>query len=125
MYDPIALLVEQRQKDMAREAERLRLLQEARIAYRKTQTGIVSRALAAVGQRLIDWGTQLTLEAGEARRLNPLPPGIRILSGRAWLSWKGKDIVLNQGQEYRFQSGGDEPVISSVGQHKIVIEVVR
>jgi len=125
MYDPMTMLIEQHRKEMAQEAEHLRLLDEARIAYRYRQNGFFRQTLAAFGQRLIEWGTQLTLEAGEARRLNPLPPGIRILSGRAWLSWKGKDIVLNQGQEYRFQPGGDEPVISSVGRHKIVIEVVR
>ncbi len=125
MYDPLTMLVEQHRKEMMMEAERVRLLEESRTAYQKPQNSFMRHTLAVLGRRLIDWGTQLTLVGGEARRLNPIPAGIRVLSGHAWVSWKGKDIVLNQGQEYRFQPGGDDPVISSMGRRTIVIEVVR
>jgi hypothetical protein len=68
-------------------------------------------------------GARLALELDEVHRLNPVPPGIRVLSGMAWIAWKGKDIVLNQGQEIRF-SPGDDPVISAVGWGELVIEML-
>jgi hypothetical protein len=70
-------------------------------------------------------GAQLALEHDEVHRLNPVPPGIHVLSGVAWIAWKGKDVVLDQGQEIRFSSGGDDPVISAVGSRELVVEMLE
>jgi hypothetical protein len=70
-------------------------------------------------------GARLALESGEVHRLNPIPSGIRILSGIAWLTWKGEDIVLSKGQALAFTHNGNHPVISSVGKNTLVIEMLQ
>jgi hypothetical protein len=69
-------------------------------------------------------GAQLTLEPREILRLNPIPPGLRVLSGMAWITWKGEDIVLTLGQEIRFSPGGNQPVLSAVGQGTLTVEML-
>jgi hypothetical protein len=51
-------------------------------------------------------GALLTLEQNEVHRLNPVPQGIRVLSGLAWITWKGDDIVLNPGRRCSFRRVG-------------------
>lgn len=75
--------------------------------------------------RKVAGGARLALEFGEVHRLNPVPSAIRILSGIAWLTWKGEDIVLNAGQAVAFTQNGYSPVISSVGKHTLVIEMLH
>jgi hypothetical protein len=65
---------------------------------------------------------RLTLVNGEVRRLCPLPPGIRVISGWAWVSWKGQDTILVKGQEIWFSRGSDDPVVSAVGRSALAIE---
>ncbi len=69
-------------------------------------------------------GARLTLEQNEVHRLNPVPQGIRVLSGLAWITWKGKDIVLNPGQTIHFSHGGYYPVISAVGPGSLTVEML-
>lgn len=69
-------------------------------------------------------GAQLTLRKGEVHRLNPLPPGIVVIAGCAWVSWSGQDILLNKGEGTRFSQGGDDPVISAVGGAAVTIEML-
>ncbi len=68
---------------------------------------------------------QLTLEPNEVLRLSPLPRGFRVLSGQAWLTWKGEDIVLHTGESIRFSSGGMRPVISSAGRGGVMVEILE
>jgi len=70
-------------------------------------------------------GARLTLEPSEVHRLNPVPSGIRVLSGVAWITWKGEDIVLNAGQVIRFSPGRSNPIISAVGQGTLVVEMLQ
>ena len=70
-------------------------------------------------------GARLTLEQSEVHRLNPVPPGIRVLSGIAWITWKGEDIVLNPGQAIRFSPGESNPVISVIGRGTLVVEMLQ
>jgi hypothetical protein len=70
-------------------------------------------------------GARLALELDEVHRLKPVPAGIRVLSGMAWIVWRGKDTVLDQGQEIRFSPGGDDPVISAVGWRELVVEMLE
>lgn len=70
-------------------------------------------------------GAQLTLEPHEVHRLKPVPPGICILSGMAWITWKGEDIFLSAGQAIQFQTSDDDPVISPVGHQALVIEMLQ
>jgi|FLYN01.1.fsa_nt_gi hypothetical protein len=70
-------------------------------------------------------GAQLALRPSEVHRLNPVPPGIRVLSGTAWITWKGDDIVLQPGQTIRFSRNGNNPVISAVGQETLIVEMLE
>lgn len=70
-------------------------------------------------------GARLTLVNGEIHRLSPLPPGIRVIAGCAWVSWKGQDTVLMKGQEIWFSRGGDDPVISAEARMVLTIEMLQ
>jgi len=70
-------------------------------------------------------GAQLTLEPHEVHRLKPIPPGIHILCGTAWITWNGEDHILNEGEGIQFQTGSDEPVISAVGERTLVVEMLQ
>ena len=70
-------------------------------------------------------GAQLTLESGEILRLHPTPPGLRVLSGMAWITWRGEDIVLIPGQTIRFTPHGSQPVLSAVGQGALTVEMLE
>jgi len=69
-------------------------------------------------------GARLTLEQNESHTLSPLPQGIRVLSGMAWVTWKGEDIVLKPGQAMRFSQGGRHPVISAMGLGRLTVEML-
>lgn len=69
-------------------------------------------------------GAQLTLEQNEVHRLNPVPQGIRVRSGIAWITWKGEDIVLTPGQTMRFSPREHHPVISAVGPGTLTVEMM-
>jgi hypothetical protein len=86
---------------------------------------VENRTAWAFSRKAATGGAQLALEPGEVHLLNPVPPGVRILSGTAWMTWKGEDIVLDQGQQIRFSSGGDKPMISPVGSQTLVVEMLH
>jgi hypothetical protein len=69
-------------------------------------------------------GAQLTLQPHEVHRLNPVPQGIRVLSGSAWVTRKREDIVLTPGQTIRFSHGEYDPVISAVGPGTLTVEML-
>ncbi len=74
--------------------------------------------------RKVTGGARLTLERNDVHRLNPLPQGIRVLSGLAWITWKGEDIVLTPGQTMRVSPGGQHPVISALGPGSLTVEML-
>lgn len=67
---------------------------------------------------------QLALEASAVCRLHPRPAILRVRTGQAWISWKGEDIILSEGQEIRFTGAGDVPVLSSVGHTPLVVDLL-
>jgi len=70
-------------------------------------------------------GARLTLMNREILRLNPLPAGIRVISGCVWVSWKGKDIVLTKGQEIKLSRGGDIPVVSAECRMALTFDILE
>jgi hypothetical protein len=64
---------------------------------------------------------------GEAYRLPQDASGVRVRSGRAWLSVGGEDVILSRGGEMRLCSDGpkaDFGVVSPVGGVPLLIEVL-
>jgi hypothetical protein len=64
---------------------------------------------------------------GEAYRLPVDALGVRVRSGRAWLSVGGEDVILSRGGEMRLGSHGskgDFGVVSPVGGVPLLIEVL-
>jgi hypothetical protein len=70
-------------------------------------------------------GARLSLVHNEVHWLNPVPRGIRVLSGVAWITWEGEDIVLNPGQAIRFSPGRSHPLISAVGPGTLTVEMLN
>ncbi len=82
------------------------------VAYLPYQTRVVARRV---------------LVHGEAVRLPKDALGLRVRSGRAWLSVGGEDFILGRRDEVRL--GSDEPkgdfgVISAVGRVPLLIEIL-
>jgi hypothetical protein len=69
-------------------------------------------------------GARLTLLKGEVLRLKPLPAGICVIAGCAWVTWNGRDILLNHGEGTQFTHGGDDPMVSVVGGTCVTIEML-
>jgi hypothetical protein len=70
-------------------------------------------------------GATLTLEPSEALSLGSASRGFRVLSGVAWVSWRGQDIFLNPGDVIQFTRGGGSPVLSAARRMRVVIEFLR
>ena len=67
---------------------------------------------------------RLVLYEREVYRLPRSCPGIRVVDGEAWVSFAGKDTVLQCGEELQLKSGRDFAVVSTVGRSVLVLEVL-
>jgi len=65
------------------------------------------------------------LPADPAAYMSLTPKGqiIRVLSGYAWVTCHGLDILLKPGQELRLPRKGDAVVISAVGSATLIFEI--
>lgn len=70
-------------------------------------------------------GARLTLVRGEVHRLNPLPAGICVIAGCAWVSWNGRDILLKQGECMHFSPSSYDPIISAIGAGTLTFEMLN
>lgn len=50
---------------------------------------------------------------------------IRVLSGHAWVTLLGKDIILRQGESTALKPGNDGAVVSSLGNKPLILEEMR
>ncbi len=67
---------------------------------------------------------RLILYHGEVYRLAPTGRWIRILRGRAWVTYAAKDILLARGDEAHFASGQGFALVSAVGRTPLVLEIL-
>ena len=67
---------------------------------------------------------QLTLEKGEVFRIPQAYRQFKVLSGVAWLTVGGKDIILQSGEKVSLESKKDVAVISALGKTPLVLEVL-
>jgi hypothetical protein len=68
---------------------------------------------------------RLVLYRGEVYRFPPAGRGLRILKGRAWVSYAGEDILLARGDETRLAPGQGFALVSAVGRTPLILEVVE
>jgi hypothetical protein len=50
---------------------------------------------------------------------------VRVLSGSAWISYLGKDIVLKQHDMLELKPGRDIAIVTPLGQKSVELEVIQ
>lgn len=66
---------------------------------------------------------RVVLLSGDALRIPQSMSHLRVLTGTAWVSQGGKDIILESGQCYRVYRTGDCPVVSGLKGEPLLVEV--
>ena len=74
--------------------------------------------------RSADVALRLVLYRGEVYRFPPAGRGLRILKGRAWVTYAGEDIFLAHGDEACLTSSQGFALVSAVGCTPLILEVV-
>ena len=70
--------------------------------------------------------TTVTLRKGEVYRLAPHCPTVWVVSGRAWATAAGEDIVVDRGETVTFDRldrRRDPVVITALGKNPLVLEI--
>jgi hypothetical protein len=67
---------------------------------------------------------RMVLMGRETYRVTQSHRGLRVRSGRAWITLNGRDHVLKRGEEIALQTKGDYAVVSSAGRTPVVIELL-
>jgi hypothetical protein len=63
------------------------------------------------------------LYQNETHRLSPTCQNIQILSGTAWVTIAGEDVILTQGEKASILPTKDVIVVSAVGAIPLVLEI--
>jgi quercetin dioxygenase-like cupin family protein len=66
---------------------------------------------------------RFTLEKGEVFRVPSACREIHVLSGIAWITVAGKDIILNTGEKISLESKKDSAILSVLGNEPLNLEV--
>ncbi len=69
--------------------------------------------------------TSIRLGVGDVYRVPRHVRRIRIVSGQAWVSFAGKDIVLSPGQHMAFTPHEDVALVSGIDRASLVFEVAK
>ena len=67
---------------------------------------------------------RVMLMGRETYRVTAKQRGLRVRSGRAWITLNGRDHVLKRGEAIALQPKHDYAVVSSVGNMPVVIELL-
>jgi hypothetical protein len=70
-----------------------------------------------------DPALRLVLLQGEVLRVPPTRGTLRVLSGTAWISQDGEDILLCRDQFIDIARRSDPPVVSGIGREPLLFEV--
>lgn len=68
---------------------------------------------------------RLTLLPEEQLRLPPRPQRLRVLSGTAWLSYAGKDHILEGGASFRLPPRRRDAILSATGAGELRLEIAE
>ncbi len=72
-----------------------------------------------------DVALRLVLYRGEVYRFPPAGRGLRIVNGRAWISYAGEDIVVARGDEACLTPSQGFALVSAVGRTPLILEIVQ
>jgi hypothetical protein len=67
---------------------------------------------------------RVMLLKGEVQRVESNYRGLRVRSGRAWVTLRGRDLVLKRGDEIALEGRHDAAVVSPLGHAPLVIELL-
>ncbi len=67
---------------------------------------------------------RVMLLAGEVQRVESNYRGLRVRSGRAWVTVNGRDIVLKRGEEIALEMRHEAAVVSALGHAPLVVELL-
>lgn len=68
--------------------------------------------------------TLTRVEPGELLSLHLQAQTVRVVSGCAWITWEGEDILLTTGQEKQFTSSNYPALISAEQKISLYLEIV-
>ena len=114
-----------------KEALKLTTWEFQRLEYLKTTASLNSEfahfkqfgAIAASSDEVVEYTLPAHTESGEVIHV---PHGYRCLqvsSGKAWISYKGRDHLLKAGDELCFDRHSEEAVISSTGKAPLTFQI--
>jgi hypothetical protein len=67
---------------------------------------------------------RLALYPDEVFRLPPNSRELRVVTGRAWVTHAGQDVVLGRGEAASVAPGRDLAVLSALGRWPLIVEVL-
>ena len=67
---------------------------------------------------------RVMLLRGEVQRVTANYRGLRVRSGRAWVTLRGRDLVLKRGDEIALEGRHDAAVVSPLGCAPLIIELL-
>lgn len=67
---------------------------------------------------------RVMLMKGEVQRVESNYRGLRVRSGRAWVTLNGHDLVLKRGDDVTLEGRHDAAVVSPLGHVPLVIELL-
>ncbi len=67
---------------------------------------------------------RLLLSVGEVYRLPQAGERVRVISGQAWLTMQGRDVVLQAGEVVTLPASAEAALISPVDHTALVVEVL-
>jgi hypothetical protein len=67
---------------------------------------------------------RVMLLKGEVQRVGTNYRGLRVRSGRAWVTLQGRDLVLKRGDAVALDGRHDAAVVSPLGHAPLVIELL-
>jgi hypothetical protein len=65
----------------------------------------------------------ICVNPGEVYRLTAAPQMIRILSGSAWITFNGQDMVLRKGRNVYLPTTENAGLVSAIGHAPVLFEI--
>lgn len=64
------------------------------------------------------------LDVGDVAVLPRVDQVVHVLSGCAWITMNGDDIIVKSGEKFTLYPGKYAPVVSAVGNRQLVYEII-
>ena len=67
---------------------------------------------------------RVLLLQGEIQRIESNYRGLRVRTGKAWITVNGRDLVLRRGEDVALEAPHDAAVMSALGHAPLVVELL-